>query len=182
MKIILNGEEIKKFMLFTSKHENRLALEGISIKNDGGILEIVATDGRALLRYRRKLGAGEQLTEGEKITLKLPKLKYKKYNYAIEKVGEKYFIQGLGEESICQKIDNTYPNYNVIIEGWEKLPFASDFAMFSAENIKRFEAIADNYELGLPKARNRTQPHFWEHISNDLGSPRYLIVLMPKTI
>lgn len=176
MKIILNSEDLKILQMFTSKNEARKQLQGISFKNDGGFLEMVATDGHGLLRIRRKLGEGEEMAEGAQIVLKLPKLK--KGSCSVREENSKYILHNNGEESLCQVIEAIYPDYNAILKDWESLPEASDFALFSAENMKRLEAASGNIEQGRPKAKSNRSPHYFNY--NYYNRVDYLIVLMPK--
>ena len=178
MKIYLNGKDIKNLMLFTSKNKARKYLSGINIKEVSGFVEIVATDGAALMMYRRKLDPGEELAPNSSIILKMPKLKIKE-KFLLEEVAKGVFsISSLYEKSYCEVMQATYPNYNAIMPSdLSKLPLASEFTIFRSKLLKKLEAVF--FVPGRPKANNANTPHFWEKHENGAD---YLVVLMPCRI
>jgi len=176
MDTVLGSEDLKKLQMFTSKLETRKHLQGISFKNDGGFLEMVATDGQGLFRIRRKLGKGETMEEGLQVVLKLPK--FKKGNCTIREESGKYILHNNGEEGLCQLIELPFPRYDVLINDMKGLPPASEFALFSAENMKRLEAVLGNFVPAPPTAKNHRGPHYFNN--DKYNGTSELIVLMPK--
>ena len=178
MNIRINGNELKKLLLATSKLKSREVLTCLHIERVGDFVQFATTDGGALVTMTRPLSTyDDDLPEGFSLTFKLADIKINdKYIYnLIEENGQLFFV-GYDIKAAVVPFPGTFPNYKSITKGFEDLPVAKDFTMFSEKNIKLLFKVFDigfNFE---PKTSGKYNPHFWER---QIGDSVWVVVLMP---
>lgn len=178
LQVRINGDEIKQLQAGTSKDKYREILHCLHIERKGDMVEFVTTDGSALVRLQRPLTVyGDKIDEGVSLNIDLSSYKINaKYIYhIIEENNKLYFIGPDIKAEIIPKALK-FPNYNVVVDGFEKLSNATEFAIFSLSNMKILWTVFDSFDCLRPKAYGARKPHFW---TKNSGENRWLVCLMP---
>lgn len=178
MNIRINGNELKKVLVGTSKDKHREVLHCLHIERVGDNIEFVATDGMVLVVQSRPISVyNDDVPSDFKLTVDLTNYKInEKHIYNIlEENGQLYFI-GPDIKVIIAPHAGTFPNYHTITNGFEDYPTASDFAMFSDKAIVKWWKVFDRNDNLTPKAANKNTPHYWV---TKKDSSVWVVVLMP---
>lgn len=178
MNIRINGNELKKVLVGTSKDKHREVLHCLHIERVGDNIEFAATDGCVLVVQSRPISVySDEIPKNFKLTIDLTNYKInEKYIYNIvEDNGKLYFI-GPNIEAIINPFAGVFPNYHTITNGFEDYPTASEFAMFSDKAMAKWWKVFDQGVNLTPKAQNKNSPHYW--VAKKYNSV-WVVVLMP---
>lgn len=179
MNIRINGNELKKVLVGTSKDKHREVLHCLHIERVGDRVEFATTDGSALVVMSRPLATYEDdLPKDFKLTVDLTpyKISDKNIYHLIEENGQMFLLGPDIKIAIMPYTGVVFPNYHNILQGFESLPLAEKFALFSEANIKKLFKIFDWNDGLTPKAKNNVSPHYW---SKKHGDSVWVVVLMP---
>ena len=178
MQVRINGNELKNLMLAVSKNKAREILHCLHIERNGNNVEFTTTDGGTLMMFSRPISVyGDELPEDFKISFDLSnyKLNDKHIYHLIEENGKLFFI---GPDFKVEVLPNTlnFPNYHLLIDGFEKFDVAKDFTLFSDKQLKILFKIFSTFDNLRPLTKGATKPHFWRRSAGDAS---WLVVLMP---
>jgi len=178
MQLRLDGSDIKKLLVATSKHKYNAVLRCIHIERHGDYVDFVTTDGTALVMLQRPLAlCNDELPDDFELNLDLTDFKISdKYVYAlVEEKGMLLFIGG-GIKAVVMPSFEKFPNYHSITDNAESLPKAKDFTLFTDKTMKVLFSVFSTFDNLIPFASNSVSPHHWVKKENDSV---WEVVLMP---
>lgn len=173
----LNLELMKNCHLAVSKDETRRAINGIFIKDDGGLRHYVGTNGHILVHACEKLDDTE-LKDG--IIVKLagkigktdPNFPHAQLDIFDDKVGILYAEPMVA----CEIIDEEYPAYQKSIPQSEKL--ATEYTAFNPDYMKIVKKILGSSSI-QPIQETAKDAALWE---KEVNGCIFQIVLMPTRL
>ena len=179
MQLRINGNELKQVLTAVSKDKYRDPLHCLHIERVGNRVEFATTDGSALVVMSRPLATyDDDLPEDFRLTVDLTpyKISDKNIYHLIEENGQMFLLGPDIKIAIMPYTEVDFPNYHSILQGFEDLPLAEKFALFSEANIKKLFKIFDWSDGLTPKAKSNNTPHYW---SKKRGDSVWVVVLMP---
>ena len=178
MQIRMNGDELKKLMCALSKDKSREILHCVHIERNGDNVEFTTTDGGSLMMFSRPISVyGDEVPEDFKISFDLTNFKIndKHIYHIIEEEGKLFFI---GPDYKVEIMPNSlpFPNYHLLLGGFEKFPVAKDFTLFSERQLKILFKVFSTFDNLEPLTQGPKNPHFWRRSA---GEAFWVVVLMP---
>lgn len=183
MKIEINEAVLRKLNAVTTKSETRYLLRGVLVRPLAAenAVEFAATDGAALVTFRRPLAENETLPK-EDIIVNLQAVKAKKDTIIILSDDNApagfCFAQSNKGLFTCQILDGTYPNYRMVLpassEEFDALPPLDRFLRLKWECVKLLQTEFTN--RSEPKQRVINGP-VWYESEQDGGL--YKIAVIP---
>lgn len=190
MKIYVEVKDLESLYDFVNKKSVNNVLEGIYVCKRNGLLNMVATDGRALMLLERELNADEVLEDNESViipqtnfykkTKQVIRIDTRKGENCTEIVMTKVDKNGQSQ-MVLPNIGGKYPNYPIVlVEEKEEnkynvfIPINPDYLVKAQKVIGKEIYFIPYSEGGADKAKTSTK--MW---TLDNGIIKYYIVVMP---